>query len=306
MLVVVLCTTVTPCEALPLHCTWVRAAAGLPMGTISEIIQRADTLVEKYGRYDMAMQPRAHKAEGGGADGFEDEVQLIEEDIADLMMLAEEVAGTSNRAAAAARNAEIRRAKNELLQRKVEGLHKKARKGKNVTNEVLSARVEVIKRLGERIKAIPDGVRIAGGGPSSRVDGSSSGIVSSPSSAYTRVKGLGEVRADHYEHTDETRGFHADWQVAKARQDEALGRIEHGVGVLGNLAKDMNQELVVQEPIMQEIGTNLERVGGEVKTRNQQMKAVATKMRSTRNLCFDIALIAILLALAAYIYSLVR
>lgn len=275
------------------------------MGTISEIIQRADTLVEKYGRYDVELKPRAQKAEGGGADAFEDEVQLIEEDIADLVMLAEEVAGTSNRAAAAARNAEIRRAKNDLLQRKLEGLQKKAKKGKSVSNEVLSARVEVIKSLGDRIRAIPDGVRIAGGGPSSRMDGPS-GAMSSPSSVFTRVQGPGDVRAEHYEHTEETRGFQAEWQTAKAKQDEALGRIEHGVGVLGNLAKDMNQELVAQEPIIDEIGTNLERVGGEVKTRNQQMKAVVTKMRSSRNLCFDIALIAILLALGAYIYSLVR
>lgn len=269
------------------------------MANVSELISRADLLVEKYGRYDVPLQP-LNTAEKG-ADAFEAEAQLIAAEVDKLVEQAEEVSKISNRAAVAARNAEIRRTKNALLQKRLEGLQKKAKKGRNVTNEVLTSRLETVRSLAERIKGIPDGVRTGGGAPS----GSNDKYVTPSNSAYTRVDINTEVKAQHYQHTDETRQFEEDWQRAKAQQDEALGRIELGVGVLGNLAKDMNEELDRQNPIMDAIDTQLDRVGQDIKTRNQQMKGVLKKIRSSRNLCVDMILIIVLLALAAYIYSLV-
>lgn len=257
-------------------------------------------LVEKYGRDDMPLQPTSQLEKG--ADAFDAEAQLIGAEVDKLVEQAEEVAQIKNRATVAARNAEIRRGKNALLRKRIEGLQKKAKKGRNVTNDVLTERLETIRNLTERIKAIPDGVR-TGGGPS----GSSGEKYASPgNSGFTRLDMTSEVKAHHYQHTDETRQFEEDWQRSKAQQDEALGRIELGVGVLGNLAKDMNQELDNQNPIMDAMDNQLDRMGQEIKTRNQQMKGALQKMRSSRNICVDMVLIVVLLALGAYIYSLVK
>lgn len=114
------------------------------------------------------------------------------------------------------------------------------------------------------------------------------------------------MRSEEYQHTEETRQFESDWRVAKARQDEALERIEHGVGILGQLARDMDQEIQIQNPVMDAMEEKANKVKENIMTRNAQLKGTLSKMRSARNLCFDIFLIIILLALAAYIYSILK
>lgn len=276
------------------------------MTTVGQVISRADALVEKYGRYDSTPQNRDGNPDERSLDGFDGEVRAVNNEIARLLAQADEVSLTTNRATAAAGNAEIRKAKNELLQRRVEGLYKKARKGKNLSNALLGERLEVIQSLVTRVKGIPDGVRTQGGGSSSRPDEGKKGSQKPVSPSYTRVEIPKDARPELYQHTQETKAFEQDWDAAKVRQDQALERIEQGVGVLGNLAKDMNQELVAQEPVLDALGNQIDQVGDDVKTRNQQMKTALKKVRSSRNICFDLTLLVILLALGAYIYSLVR
>ena len=58
------------------------------------------------------------------------------------------------------------------------------------------------------------------------------------------------------------------------------------------------------ELLVDAMDEQLDRVKGEIKTRNRQMREVLKRMGSTSNVCMDITLIVILVALAAYIYSL--
>ena len=266
------------------------------MASIGDLLCRTEHLLEKYEKYDTPLSPLSGAGKEGG---FEDEVRVLEREIRNLARQAEEIVEIKNRATVAAKNAEIRRTKNTLLQTRLPELQKKLKKGKNLTPSDIQGRQHALDTLADAIRAIPDGIRTSAThnrpGPSTPTR----------PSAFTRLEGPSGVRAEEYRHTDETRKLEEDWEESKRRQDEALSRIERGVGVLGNLARDMNQEVEIQNPVLDAMEEQLDRVKGEIKTRNQQMRAVLNKMGKTSTLCFDLTLIVILLALAAYIYSLV-
>lgn len=268
------------------------------MTSIGDLLCRTDALLEKYEKYDTELSElTALKKENGV---FEEDVRLIEQDIRQLMKQAAEVSDLKNRATVAAKNAEIRRAKNHILQTRIPNLEKKLRKGKGVTSIVLEERERALQALDDATRAIPDGIRPLG---SPRLGPAGPGT--SRNTNYAYIEGPGTLKAEEYRHTEETRRFEEDWEESKRRQDEALSRIERGIGVLGNLARDMNQEVALQNPILDAMEEQLDRVKGEIKTRNRQMKDVLSKLGSTQNICMQITLIVILLALAAYIYSLV-
>ena len=265
------------------------------MTSIGDLLCRTEHLLQKYEKYDAPLT--AHPGTSTEPGSFDDNVRRIESEIRDLERQAEEVSELKNRATVAAKNAEIRRAKNALLQTRLPELQKTIRKGKNVTPVLMSERQRILEALADAIQAIPDGIRVVA--PNRRSDASCS-----RPSAVTRLEGPGTVRPEEYQHTDETRQLETEWEESKKRQDEALNRIERGVGVLGNLARDMRQEVEIQEPVLETMEEQLDRVKGEIKTRNQQMRGVLDKMGRRTNICFDMTLIVILLALAAYIYSL--
>lgn len=262
------------------------------MTSLGELLSRADFLLEKYEKYDTELKPLNTSSVGGG---FENEVHFIENEIRNLTSQAREISELKNRATVAAKNAEIRRAKNTLLQERIPELQKQIRKGKNVTTVVINQRSGLLEALKDAIHAIPDGVRMP-----VAVRGESS----IQRTGFTRVTAPDQLRSEEYRHTDETRQFAQDWEESKRRQDEALQRIEQGVGILGNLARDMDQEVKIQNPVLDAMEEQLDRVKGEIKTRNAQLKGILTNMRSSTNICFDMILIIILLALVAYIYSL--
>jgi len=61
----------------------------------------------------------------------------------------------------AARNAEIRKTKQQLLTEGIDGLQKKLKKGKGVTKVLVEERQRRVKALIEKLYAVPDGM---GGG----------------------------------------------------------------------------------------------------------------------------------------------
>lgn len=276
------------------------------MATVGDVINRADALLRKYGKYDLQMQA---KGQGGGGkdsgDAFEEELKAVDAEVVALMQQAEEVAGEKNRAAVAAKNAELRRAKNAFLTGRIQTLQKKAGKGRNLSKEATEARLQAVERLVERVKAIPDGVR--------RMSNPAAAIGQNRPSGTNLQSGFTKIEFDPkcvpsgpgaFRHTEQTQAFEKDWEAAKKRQDAALERIDRGVGVLGNLARDMQEELDQQNPFLDAMESQMDRMGGELGTRNKQLKGALRSVRSGRNFCLDVLLISIFLGLGAYIYSL--
>ncbi len=69
-----------------------------------------------------------------------------------------------------------------------------------------------------------------------------------------------------------------EWEYAKVRQDAQLERIERGIGTLGDMAKGMQEELDKQNPVIDDIDTQLNKVTGQLKTNNAKLKGLITQV----------------------------
>jgi septal ring factor EnvC (AmiA/AmiB activator) len=69
-----------------------------------------------------------------------------------------------------------------------------------------------------------------------------------------------------------------EWEYAKVRQDAQLERIERGVGTLGDMAKGMQEELDKQNPVIDDIDTQLNKVTSQLKTNNAKLKGLVTQV----------------------------
>ncbi len=65
----------------------------------------------------------------------------------------------------------------------------------------------------------------------------------------------------------------------------------------------LGAQLDRQNPILDDIEHQMDKVTGQLKTNNAKLKGLVTQMRSSRNFCVDVILICIILAIGAYIYS---
>lgn len=63
------------------------------------------------------------------------------------------------------------------------------------------------------------------------------------------------------------------------------------------------EEVDRQNPIIDDIEQQMDKVTNNLKTNNQKLQGVLKNMRSSRNFCVDIILITVLLAIGAYIYA---
>jgi hypothetical protein len=57
-----------------------------------------------------------------------------------------------------------------------------------------------------------------------------------------------------------------------------LERIERGVGTLGDMAKGMQEELDKQNPVIDDIDTQLNKVTSQLKTNNAKLKGLVTQV----------------------------
>lgn len=76
--------------------------------------------------------------------------------------------------------------------------------------------------------------------------------------------------------------MYQEWEYAKKRQDAQLDRIEKGVGTLGDMAKSMQEELDKQNPIIDDIDTQLNRVTNQLKSNNAKLKGLLTQVPHLR------------------------
>jgi hypothetical protein len=69
-----------------------------------------------------------------------------------------------------------------------------------------------------------------------------------------------------------------EWEYAKVRQDAQLEQIERGIGTLGDMAKGMQEELDKQNPVIDDIDVQLNKVTSQLKTNNAKLKGLITQV----------------------------
>uniref|UniRef100_A0A6U0UWP2 t-SNARE coiled-coil homology domain-containing protein n=1 Tax=Polytomella parva TaxID=51329 RepID=A0A6U0UWP2_9CHLO len=265
--------------------------------SLYDVISRAQHVLNKYEKYDAPLKKKGNK----DTDPFTEEYEEIEAEIEKLLEASSDVALEQNRALVAAKNAEIRRAKNVLLNEAIQSLEKKAKKGKGVSKGLIEQRQEKIKVLVDRIYDVPDGMSLqANKRPTRQLGGKNNKGAAIILDNNTKKA---NVREGQYDHTSATQAFEKEWDVAKQRQDKRLEIIEQGVDELGEMAKSMGEELDRQAPVINDIEAQMDKVSHGLKTNNAKLKGMLESMRSSRNFCVDIVLISILLAIGGYLWA---
>lgn len=277
------------------------------MANVFDLVERSNAICKKYERYLEEPKNSSKPARKNGTK-FEDDMGELTEQVEALEEEAKTVAKTKDRLLVATKNAEIRKRKAELLS-DATTLRKTSVKTQSPKAQAAD-RSQQVDALEDRICAIPDGMNAVRKKP---VAPGRKGIFSSFSPKKGHEVQLEEGDADamnqnpaYYESTEENRQFESEWQRRKRAQDQQLDVIERGLGNLQNIGTDMHAELRKQDPLVDQMETNMDKAAHAVNTNNQKLAGVLKKVRSGRNFCIDLILIAILLALAGYIYTLVR
>ncbi|RYQ98031.1 hypothetical protein Ahy_B08g094105 [Arachis hypogaea] len=203
--------------------------------TVVDILFRVDSICSKYDKYDLDKQ---RELNAYGDDAFARLYATVDSTIEAALKKSDAALAENNRAAAAAMNAEVRRAKGRLMD-EIPKLRKLAKKKvKGLTDEDLAIREDLVLALPERIQAIPDGI--------TTVNQTGGGWTSQPN-----IK------------------FDSD--------DEGLDFISEGLDTLKNLAHDMSEEMDRQVPLMDEIDTKVNRATADVRNTNKRLKQSLTE-----------------------------
>ncbi|XP_021278565.1 syntaxin-71-like isoform X2 [Herrania umbratica] len=212
------------------------------------------------------------------------------------MQKSEMVSMEKNRAAAVAMSAEIRRLKARLMEEvpKLQKLAKKKVSG--ISKEDQETRFDLVLALPERIKAISDG--------STTAANQTAGWGTSSSRKKIKFDSSGEhFDSDFCQQTEESNQFRQEYEMRKMKQDEGLDIISEGLTTLKNIARDMNEELDRQVPLMDEIDTKVDKATSDIKRTNVRLKKTVTEIRSSRNFCIDMILLCVILGIASSLYN---
>ncbi|KAK9185982.1 hypothetical protein WN943_026341 [Citrus x changshan-huyou] len=250
--------------------------------TVIDILFRLDDICKKYDKYDIEKQRdlNAH-----GDDAFARFYATVESEIDKALLKAETASMETNRAAAVAMKAEVRRTKARLLE-EVPKLQKLARKKvKGLSKEEQETRHDLVLGLSERIEAIPDG--------NTNATKANGGWATSASNK--------NIKFDSGQ-SEESSQFRQECEMRKMKQDQGLDVISEGLDTLKNLALDMNEELDRQVPLIDEIDTKVDKATSDLKNNNVRLKETLLKVRSSRNFCIDIILLCVILGIASYLY----
>ncbi|RAL46096.1 unnamed protein product [Cuscuta campestris] len=264
--------------------------------SVIDILFRVDEVCRKYEKYDVEKQ---RSADASPDDAFARLYASFDSQI-DLALQKAEMAGReTNRAAAVAMKAEVRRLKARLLE-EVPKLQKLAlKKVKGVSRDELAIRNDLVLALPERILAIPDGT-ITTAAVKSGVWGASTSFKN------IKIDSDGHLNDDFFQQSEESSQFRNEYEMRKRKQDQGLDVISEGLDTLKNLARDMNEELDRQVPLVDEIETKVDKASSDLKNTNVRLKETITKVRSTQNFCIDIILLCIILGIAAYLYNILQ
>ncbi|EAZ08780.1 hypothetical protein OsI_31041 [Oryza sativa Indica Group] len=231
-----------------------------------DVLIRVDAICKKYDKYD------ADKHRNGAAgDPFSRLYAAVDADIDAAVERSERAATETNRAAAVALNADVRRTKARLTEEVVKLRKLAAKKVKGLSPEE-ALRGDLVLALPHRIQSIPDG----GGGAADQYGG-------------------GNVRPGIK--------FDSSGFVVFLKLDEGLEFISEGLDTLKSLAEDMNEELNRQMPMMDEIDNKVDKSNEDLRKTNVRLKETVNQFRSTRNFMIDLILICIILGIAAYLYE---
>ncbi|XP_049353431.1 syntaxin-71-like [Solanum verrucosum] len=262
--------------------------------SVIDIIFRVDSICKKYEKYDVDK----HAANDSSGDAFARLYSSFESQIDATSEKAEMAAMETNRAKAVAMKAEVRRTKARLMD-EIKKLQKLAQKKvKGLSQEELETRGDLVLMLSERIQAIPDGSTDAAKTTGGR------GTLSFNKNI--KFDSEGQFNEGFYEQTEEGTHFRSEYEMRKMKQDEGLDVISEGLDTLKNLARDMNEELDRQVPLMDEIDTKVDKATTDIKNNNVRLKDNINKIRSSKNFFIDIILLCILLGIMAYLYNVLK
>ncbi|XP_020964268.1 syntaxin-71-like [Arachis ipaensis] len=195
--------------------------------TVVDILFRVDSICSKYDKYDLDKQ---RELNAYGDDAFARLYATVDSTIEAALKKSDAALAENNRAAAAAMNAEVRRAKGRLMD-EIPKLRKLAKKKvKGLTDEDLAIREDLVLALPERIQAIPDGI--------TTVNQTGGGWTSQPNIKFDSDVHHG---TDYFDQTEESSQFRNEYEMRRIKQDEGLDFISEGLDTLKNLAHDMSE-----------------------------------------------------------------
>ncbi|GBG91132.1 hypothetical protein CBR_g51934 [Chara braunii] len=265
--------------------------------SVIDILTRVELITKKYEKYDVS----AKRAEGmSSADPFIRFYSELQARLEELEQKASDVQVEKNRALVATLNAEIRRGKNEILNEipKLEKLGGKKVKG--VNPEELAARPDLVAALVSRVESVADGT--IGGNKRGGKAQVARGEIKFGGATLDDV----QLNPERYQQTEDSKAYRQEFEMRKQKQDEGLEIVSQGLNTLKNMAEDIHQELENQEPLVDEMHNKVDKANAEMRTTNKRLKDTVTSLRSSRNFCIDIILLAVVLGIAAYIYSAVK